>query len=90
MTFFLDVREDGGLAGVRDHLGNDVALAFCHPEDGGLVGVLAGATLRGSPTLAADVGFVHLDCPAKRFVAIVLKHRAYLVEHAPRGLVGNA
>src|SRR5439155_12365400 len=43
----------------------------------------------GISTLPAHVGFIRFDRAAHRAVAL-LEHRPNLLEHAPRGLVGNS
>ena len=89
----LDVGQDVPLQGlalhVRDDSRHDITAALDHAKDNRLTWCATPALAAGSPP--ADVGFIGLDMPAKRRIAINGRHvLADLVRHAPRRLVGHA
>jgi hypothetical protein len=85
------VRHQRSTLGVRDGFGDyAAALSLHHSEDRGLVGMLIPATTLSTTATLTVVGLVHLNRTGERRPAVFGQHLADFVEHAPRGLVGNA
>lgn len=85
---FLNERLKGVGVHVRNNSGDHVALTLNGSGNDGLV--FASATsLPTAASVTANVSLVNLYATAQRFV-IFSQHLTNLLEHAPRGFVGNA
>ena len=84
----LDDRLQRLLTDVRHHLGHHVAAALSHAEYDRLVGLIATSLALHAP---ADIGFICLDDPAQRVLAVNVRHvLANQVSHAQRGRITHA